>query len=81
MPVPSAQELEAKREAIIKELNEYRDQVSAGFDDVETALANGEYAHACALMSTISAHQGQASVKMRAVLVRNGFIVRERNDG
>jgi hypothetical protein len=77
----SSRELEAKREELIEKFEEYRDQVLGGMSDVITALHNGEYAHACELMSTISSHQGQASVRMRAVLVKQGFIVRERQDG
>ena len=77
---PTPADLEAKRDEMIRQFTEYRDQVMEGFDSVVEALSKGEYAHACSLMSTISAHQGQASVRMRAVLVKQGFLVRERSE-
>lgn len=77
----SAQDLEAKREEVIAQFEQYRDQVMNGMDSVIAALRKGEYASACEIMSTLSQHQGQASVRMRAVLVKQGFIVRERENG
>lgn len=77
---PTPAELDAKRDEMIRQFSEYRRQVMGGFDSVVEALSKGEYAHACNLMSTISQHQGQASVNMRAVLVKNGFLVRERSE-
>jgi hypothetical protein len=79
--IPTPHDLEGKRDEMIRQLSEYRDQVAQAFDAVVTALSNGEYATACSVMSTISAHQAQASVRMRAVLVKNGFMVREREGG
>lgn len=80
MAIPTADELEVKREELIARFEEYCTQVADGFESVVCALRDQRYAEACSIMSTISAHQGQASVKMRAVLVKGGFIVRERND-
>lgn len=75
----SQADLDSRREEMIEEFKAYRAQVNEGFDGIEEALEKGEYALACNLMNTISTHQGQASVNMRSVLVRFGFIVRERS--
>jgi len=80
MVMLTAAELEAKREELLRQFNEYTTQVKDGLDAVSEALGFGEYARACSLMNTVSAHQAQASVRMRAVLVKNGFVVRERSD-
>lgn len=80
MAVPNAQELETKRDEMIAQLEQFKAQVSEGFDQAIDAMRKGEYAGACSVMSTLSAHQAQASVRMRAVLVKNGFMVRERDD-
>lgn len=80
MAVPTSRELEIKREQLIVEFRGYCEQVQDAFNEVVRALIDHRYAEACSLMSTISAHQGQASVNMRTVLVRNGMIVRSQND-
>lgn len=80
MAVLTTAELEAKREELVQQFNNYATQVKDGLDEVNNALSLGEYARACAIMNTISSHQAQSSIKMRAVLVKFGFIVRERSD-
>jgi vacuolar-type H+-ATPase subunit D/Vma8 len=80
MAVPTSKELESKREQLIVEFEGYCAQVQDAFNEVTNALRDQRYAEACNLMSTISAHQGQASVNMRTVLVKNGMIVRDRSD-
>lgn len=76
----STEELENRRQEMITQFEKYQTQVSDALNGVSQALTLGQYAMACSIMSTVSAHQAQASVRMRAVLVKNGFIVRERND-
>lgn len=71
--------LEAKREEMIKQVEEYRTQVTDAFDEILASLRKGEYAGACSIMSTLSKHQAQASVNMRTVLIRHGFIAREKD--
>lgn len=80
MPL-SQVELEARRSELLAQFESYRAQVSEAMDGVVSALSEGRYAEACVMMSTISAHQGRASVDMRAILVKNGFMSREREDG
>jgi hypothetical protein len=79
MPTPP-HDLDEKRADLIRQFKEYQLQVSEAFDGVLSALNDGRFAEACSIMLTISRHQGQASVGMRTVLVKNGFLVREKTE-
>lgn len=73
-------ELEQRRNEMIRQLEDYKTATTDALDEVIASLGRGEYAGACQLMGDISKQQAQTSVKMRAVLVKNGFMVRERED-
>lgn len=80
MAVLTAEELEARRNQLIEEVEKYRTQVTDALDGVADALKRGEYPRACSVMATLSAHQARTSVMMRAVLIKNGFMGQERDD-
>lgn len=69
-----------KRDALIEQLNKYRDQVNSAFDEVEESLRKGEYARACEVMSLLSNSHAQTSINVRTTLIRNGFLSRERDN-
>lgn len=77
MPILNKTQIEALRDELVKNFEDYCTQVSDGLGQVSTSLSLGEYHHATKLMSTISAHQAQASINLRAVLIKNGMIARE----
>lgn len=81
MATLTAGELEQRRAEVVRQLEEYRSATLDALDAVISSVNRGEYAHACNLMAAISQQQGKTSVNMRAVLVKNGFIAREREDG
>lgn len=80
MPVLTASQLEALREELVNSFDAYRTQVTDGLDQVSACLSRGEYHQATTIMSTVSAHQAQASINLRTVLVKNGMIAREKEE-
>lgn len=81
MAVLTAEELEQRKKELIIEVNKYKDQVNTALEEVAASLARGEYAHACSVMGTLSSHQAKASVQMRTILIKNGFMARENPNG
>lgn len=72
--------LDDQKRHLTTEFRTYRDEIRDALRNVESALARGEYALACQMMSAISQAQASASVQMRSTLVRHGFISREDTD-
>lgn len=80
MAIMNPAQLEELRKTLIANFEDYKTQVSDGLGEVSACLSRGEFHQATVLMSTISSHQAKASINLRAVLVKQGLIARERED-
>lgn len=77
MSTLSLSQLKQRRQAALDQFREFRKVVEDGYDQVETAMEQGQYREACEIMTRISQGQASASVKMRNTLIKFGFVSRE----
>jgi len=80
MPTLTPTQITERRQEVIRQFQEYRVALGEALDEVEDSLERGEFAVASNTMSMISQHQASASIKMRATLIKFGFLSRESTD-
>ena len=75
-----APDLQRRRREMMGQFKEFRSTITKAYDEVAAAMERGEYAVAANLMQAISQSHARASINMRTVLVKHGFLAREATD-